>query len=280
MTAWQAIFLGLVQGLTEFLPVSSSGHLSIFQNLFGMSKAGTDNVFFDVLLHLATLASVCVAYRADIEEIVRDCAGFLYDARHPAPGAERRRYKGARLLFMMFIGTLPLLLILPVHKQIERLYESTAFIGIALILTGAILWVSDKMPRGRKKAGTMGVWDAVLVGVSQAIATIPGLSRSGTTIAAGITAGLSRQFAVKFSFLLSIPAILGANLLSLIDAVSEGIDWASVPVCLLGMAVAAVVGYCAIILLRWIVHRGEFGYFAYYCFFAGILTLILTVILN
>ncbi|MBR1496517.1 MAG: undecaprenyl-diphosphate phosphatase [Oscillospiraceae bacterium] len=280
MTAWQAIVLGFIQGLTEFLPVSSSGHLSIFQNLFGMGKEGTDNVFFDVLLHLATLVSVCVAYRADIQGIIGDLRDFIHNTRHPSPGVERRRYKGVRLLFMVVIGTLPLVLILPIHKQIERLYDSTLFIGIALILTGAMLWVSDRMPQGRKKAGNMAVWDAVLVGVSQAIATVPGLSRSGTTIAAGITAGLSRQFAVKFSFLLSIPAVLGANLLSLMDAFSEGIDWSTVPACLLGMLVAGVVGYCAIILLRWIVHRGKFGYFAYYCAFAGVLTLILTAVLR
>ena len=280
MTASQAMLLGLIQGLTEFLPVSSSGHLSIFQNLFGMSKDGTSNVLFNVLLHLATLVSVCVAYRSDLQKIVADCLGFARSVRHPEPGAERRRYPGARLLMMIVLGTLPLVLILPIHKQIEKLNDSTVFIGIALVLTGAMLWVSDRMPRGRKKGSSMGVWDALLVGVSQAIATVPGLSRSGTTISAGIVTGLDRQFAVKYSFLLSIPAVLGANLLSLIDAIEEGIDWASVPACLLGMLVAMVVGYCAIILLRWIVHRGKFGYFAYYCAFAGVLTLILTLILK
>ena len=280
MTVLQGMLLGLIQGLTEFLPVSSSGHLSIFQNLFGMSKDGTDNVLFDVLLHLATLASVCFAYRGDLAAIVRDCLGFIYAARHPEPGAEKRRYPGARLLFMIILATLPLFLVLPIHKEIEKLYNSTVFIGIALILTGAMLWVSDRMPRGRKKGKTMGIWDALLVGVSQAIATVPGLSRSGTTISAGIAAGLDRQFAVKFSFLLSIPAVLGANLLSLIDAFQEGIDWSSVPACLLGMLVAMVVGYAAILLLRYIVRRGKFGLFAYYCAFAGVLTLLLTIILK
>ena len=280
MTAWQAILLGVVQGITEFLPISSSGHLSIFQNLFGMSAEGTNNVLFDVLLHLATLVSVCVAYRADLAVILRDCIGFIHAAGHPEPGSEKRRYPGARLLFMIFIATLPLVLILPIHKDIEKLYDSTVFIGIALLLTGAMLWVSDRMPRGKKKAKNMGIWDALLVGVSQAIATVPGLSRSGTTITAGMATGLDRQFAVKFSFLLSIPAVLGANLLSLIDAFQEGIDWSTVPACLLGMLVAMVVGYGAILLLHWIVRRGRFGYFAYYCAFAGVMTLILTIILK
>ena len=271
MTAWQAILLGLVQGITEFLPVSSSGHLSIFQNLFGMD-VGEISVFFDVLLHLATLVSVCVAYRSDIAAIIGDCLAFLHSAGHPEPGAEKRRYPGARLLLMLFIATL--------HKDIEKLYNSTVFIGIALVLTGAMLWVSDRMPRGKKKEKNMGIWDALLVGVSQAIATVPGLSRSGTTITAGMAAGLERQFAVKFSFLLSIPAILGANLLSLIDAFREGVDWSSFGAYLLGMLVAMVTGYGAILLLRYIVRHGKFGYFAYYCAFAGVLTLILTIILK
>ena len=279
MTAWHAILLGLVQGITEFLPVSSSGHLSIFQNLFGMD-VGENNVLFDVLLHLATLVSVCVAYRSDIAGIIGDCLAFIHAAGHPEPGAEKRRYPGARLLFMVFLATLPLGLILPIHKDIEKLYDSTVFIGIALVLTGAMLWVSDRMPRGKKREKNMGVWDALLVGVSQAIATVPGLSRSGTTITAGMAAGLERQFAVKFSFLLSIPAVLGANLLSLVDAFKDGVEWSSFGPCLLGMLVAMVTGYGAIILLRYIVRRGKFGYFAYYCAFAGVLTLILTIVLK
>ena len=279
MTALQAIWLGLVQGIAEFLPISSSGHLSIFQNFFGMQTAEQNNMLFDVLLHLATLLSVCVAYRKEIIGIVRDCAGFVKQIGHPVPGSRNERYPGARLLLMMFFGTLPLFLVLPINDTIERLYDSTAFIGIALLLTGAMLYISDKMPRGEKNEKTMGVRNALVVGLCQAVATMPGLSRSGTTITAGIATGLDREFAVRFSFLLSIPAVLGANILTLIKAAKEGIDASQLPVYLLGMLVAAVSGYFAISLLKYISRKGRFGGFAYYCAAAGVITLILTVIL-
>lgn len=279
MTILQAMLLGLIQGLTEFLPVSSSGHLSIFQNFFGMTTAEDGNLLFDVLLHLGTLVSVCVVYRKDIAGIIRDCVGFVRSAGHPVPGGEHRRWPGARLLLMIVLATLPLVLILPIHSRIEQLYYSTVSVGIALILTGVMLFVADRMPRGHKTGKNMDIWDALLVGVSQAIATVPGLSRSGTTITAGMAVGLERQFAVKFSFLLSIPAILGANLLSLIDALGDGVDWSLLPAYLLGTLTAMVVGYFAIWLLRYIVQKGKFGYFAYYCAFAGVATLILTAVL-
>ena len=280
MTLIQSIFLGLVQGIAEFLPISSSGHLSIFQHFFGMTAAGEVNVFFDVLLHLATLVSVCVVYWEDIVAIVRDCLGFAKSAGHPVPGGTRKGYPGARLLVMMFFATLPLFVILPVKDYVEQLYDSTLFIGIALLGTGAMLYISDRMPRGSKNAKNMSVLDAVFVGVCQAIATVPGLSRSGTTITAGICRGLDRQFAVKYSFLISIPAILGANILSLVDAIKENlVDWSQLPVYLVGMAVAMVSGYFSISLVKYISRKGKFGWFACYCGIAGAITIILTIIL-
>ena len=278
MTALQAIFLGLVQGVAEFLPISSSGHLSIFQNLFGMTTS-EGSLFFDVLLHLGTLVSVCIVYWKDLVSIVNDCGGFIRSVGHPVPGGNKRRYPGARLLLMIVIATLPLFLILPVHDYIERLFNSTAFIGVALLLTGAMLYVADRMARGGRTEKNMSGWDALLVGVCQAIATIPGLSRSGTTITAGISAGFDRSFAVKFSFLISIPAVLGANLLSFFKALKAGVDLSQLPVWLLGMLVAAVSGYFAIRLVRYIARKGRFGWFACYCAFAGVLTLLLTIIL-
>jgi undecaprenyl-diphosphatase len=279
MTALQAMFLGLVQGVAEFLPISSSGHLSIFQNFFGMTTPEEGALFFDVLLHLGTLVSGCLVYWRDIRSLVGDCAGFVRSIGHPVPGGNKRRYPGARLLLMMFLATLPLFLILPINDHIARLYSSTAFIGVALLLTGAMLYVAYRMPRGTRTEKNMSGWDALLVGVCQAVATLPGLSRSGTTITAGISAGLDRQFAVKFSFLISIPAVLGANLLSLIDALKTGVDFSQLPVWLLGMLVAMIAGYFSIRLVKYISQKGKFGWFAVYCAAVGLLTLILTVVL-
>ena len=158
-------------------------------------------------------------------------------------GGESRtaaRYPAARLFLMIVIGTLPLFLVLPVNDYVEQLYSHTAFIGIALILTGCILYVADKMALGKKTEGSMRIRDALIIGVCQGIATIPGLSRSGTTIAAGMATGLRRDFAVKYSFLLSLPAVLGANILSLVKAIKVGIDASLLPAYLIGMPLDAI----------------------------------------
>ena len=162
--------------------------------------------------------------------------------------------------------------------MVEGLYYNSMFIGIALVLTGCMLYVSDKMKPGKKTVGGMTVWDALIIGLCQCAATIPGLSRSGTTITAGIATGLKRDFAVKFSFLMSLPAVLGANILSIADAARDGIDWSCMPAYLIGMAVAMVSGIAAIQLLRYIADRGRFGGFAYYCWLAGALSIILSMI--
>lgn len=273
MSILTAIFLGLVQGIAEFLPISSSGHLSVFQNLLNLDTGTEGHVFFDVLLHLGTLVSVCVVYWKDIAEMIREVFSFFVHIRHPVPGSEKT-HPARRLVLMIIIAILPLFLILPVNGYIEQLYYNTFFIGIAFLLTGLILFISDRMVIGRKNEKTMTVGNALFVGACQALATIPGLSRSGTTITGGIAAGLDRNFAVKFSFLISIPAILGANILSLIDAIKGGIDTELLPVYLVGMLVAMVSGYFAIRLLRYIASKGKFGKFAYYCWFAGVVTII------
>ena len=278
MKIWSAILLGLIQGIAEFLPISSSGHLSILQNLFELQTAENGHMFFDVLLHLATLISVCIFYRKDIAEMVMEVVSW-FSRKPKSIGAEKRSSAppARRLILMLVVATLPLLLVLPINDHIEQLYYNTTFIGIILILTGVMLFVSDRLEKGRKSEKNMRISDAIAIGVSQAIATIPGLSRSGTTITTGMAVGLDRNFAVKFSFLLSIPAILGANILALIDAISEGIDFSVFPMYLLGMVIAGVSGYFALFLLRAIAQRGKFGGFAYYCWAVGIVTIIISL---
>ena len=276
MSIWNAIILGLVQGITEFLPISSSGHLSILNNLFDLTSTDEGHMLFDVLLHLGTLASICVVYWQDIVQMFNEVLGFVNVG--PLAGQRQRHYPGARMFIMIVMATLPLVLILPVHKMIETLYYHNIFIGIALVLTGCMLYVSDKMKRGTKTETNMTISDALIIGLCQCVATIPDLSRSGTTITAGIATGLDRKFAVKFSFLLSIPAVLGANIISLVDAFKEGVDIANVPAYLIGMVVAMVAGIASISLLRRIAEKGRFGGFAYYCWVMGVLSMILTMI--
>lgn len=276
MSIWNAILLGLVQGIAEFLPISSSGHLSILQNLFHMSTTENGHLFFDVLLHLGTLISICIVYWRDIVAMVRETFAFFRNTRLPAE--QRQQLPAARLVLMIILATLPLFLILPINDQVEQLYYHTFFIGLMLILTGFLLFVADKMPKGTRTEKNMRVRDALIIGVCQAVATIPGLSRSGTTIAAGMATGLDRSFAVRFSFLMSLPAVLGANILSLAKAAKTGIDVSLLPAYLIGMFVAMVSGVAAIGLVKRLTSKGRFGAFSYYCWGAGALTMILSLI--
>ena len=266
MSFLSSFLLGLIQGIAEFLPISSSGHLAIAQNLLGMQDAGVVPAFFDVLLHLGTLVAVFVAYWSEIKDMVRELVFGVRDiARHstPTPVPPARR-----LILLIIVGTLPLFAVLPVKDKVQELSSNMVFIGAALIVTGFLLFASDRVRKGRKTEASASVLSALIVGVGQAIATMPGISRSGMTITTGCFVGYERKFAVRFSFLLSIPAVLGANILSLKDAISVGIDWGQVP----------VVGYLCIRLLKMIADKGKFGFFAYYCWAVGLLTLILNLI--
>lgn len=277
MTVWKAIFLGIVQGVAEFLPISSSGHLSIAQNLlFSADAVANDNLFFDVLLHLGTLLAIFVAYWTDVKEMIVEFFGGARDILRrstPSPVPPARR-----LVMLVILGTLPLFLILPIKDSVESLYSNTWFVGCALIVTGFLLFAADRYTKGKRTEKTARVRDVLLVGCAQAIATVPGISRSGMTITAGCFCGFDRKFAVRYSFLMSIPAVLGANILSLLDAIETGIDWSLMPVYLVGVAVAAVSGYLSICLLRFVVNKGKFGAFSYYCWGVGLLTLILTAV--
>ena len=276
MSLLSSILLGLIQGVAEFLPISSSGHLAIAEHLLGMSGASDIPEFFDVLQHLGTLVAVFVAYWDDVRDMVVE---FFCGVRDLARGSTPTPVPPARrMILLIIVGTLPLLIVLPIKDLVEGLADNMYFVAAALLVTGCLLFASDRVRKGRKTEKSATMVDVLLVGVAQAIATCPGISRSGTTITAGCFRGFDRKFAVRFSFLLSIPAILGANILSLKDAVEAGIIWADVPVYLVGVVVSAVVGYACIRLLKMIADRGKFGAFAYYCWAVGVLTLILTFI--
>ena len=275
MSLLSAILLGLIQGVTEFLPISSSGHLAIAENLLHMSGSSEVPGFFDVLLHLGTLVAVFIAYWSDIREMVIELFYGVRDLAQrstPTPAPPARR-----LILLIIVGTLPLFAVLPIKDAVESLSGNMYFVAGALLVTGCLLFASDRVRPGRKTEKSATLLDVLLVGVAQAIATCPGISRSGTTITAGCFVGFDRRFAVRYSFLMSIPAILGANILSLKDAVTD-IIWADVPVYLVGVAVAAAVGNVCIRLLKMIADKGKFGFFAYYCWAVGIVTLILTLV--
>ena len=278
MTIGEAIILGLVQGIAEFLPISSSGHLAILQNLFNMSDIEGGHMLFDVLLHFGTLIAICFMYWNDIKAMVVEVLALLSGRKAVTADGRPKQYTAARMFFLIVAATLPLVLILPINDYIGELSQSTVFVGIALILTGFMLLVSDKMTAGTKTEKNMRFSDALIIGLCQCVAALPGLSRSGTTITAGIATGQNRGYAVKFSLLMSIPAVLGATLLELIKAIKTGIDASLIPAYLFGMVAAMVSGVLAIGLLKMIAKSKRFGGFAYYCWIVGALTIILSMI--
>ena len=275
MNYLMVVVLGVVQGVAEFLPISSSGHLTLFQHFFGMPEPDD---LFNILLHFATLIAVFVYYRRDIWEMILEFFRFFGDlfSRTPSQGeppAARRQ------ILLLIVATLPLFLVLPIKKYVEAVGNYPEAVSCILILTGVILFLSDRMAKGRKTARNTTLKDAVLIGVAQGFATLPGLSRSGSTIAAGMALGLDRKFAVRFSFLMSLPAVLGATILELVDVIGEGsVDAALLPKYLLGMVIAGVVGYFSIGLVNLLASKGKFGAFAYYCWIAGGVFLVLSIL--
>ncbi|PID74148.1 MAG: UDP-diphosphatase [Desulfobacterales bacterium] len=286
MTGLQAAVLGFVQGLTEFLPVSSSGHLVLGQYLFGLREAA---LFFDISVHMGTLAAVILYFRKDTLALA---AGAIRLTRYGGQAIRKRGGMGAalsgddaaRTAAMILAGSLPTALIgLALHRYADTLFASTTITGVCLILTAGILgatWrrraASSDAPAPDAETGKTGAASlrislpaALLIGVVQGLAVFPGISRSGATIAAGLFLGLSRDAAARFSFLLSIPAIAGAQVLGLADAGNIHLDSA----CLTGPLVAAVTGYAALVLLVYMVKKGRLHYFAPYCLAAGIFAL-------
>ena len=271
MTIFKAIVLGAVQGLAEFLPISSSGHLVIFNHL--LASQGSSDLLFDVLVHLGTFLAVLAAFWRDVLRLILECFSFLGDLF-------KGRLRGARpaparnLLYMLVISLLPLFLVLPVKGFIESLFQNPVFVGFALLVTGCILLLSGRFPEGRAGMSGTRVKNALAVGFTQLLAIIPGISRSGSTITAGLACGFKRDYAVRYSFLLSLPTTLAAVLLEVYDVVKQGAlpeKWGPY---LIGMLVAAVTGYAAIGLVKMLVRDNKFSSFAYYCFVVGAATII------
>lgn len=277
MTLLEAILLGILQGLTEFLPVSSSGHLVLAQQFLGLKEP---LVFFDVMLHVGTLAAVLVAYRNVIGKLVVGGVSTLGGSQfYRKPIATLNTSSELRFIWLILLGSIPTGIIAVLFKtQLESFFESVHIVSIMLILTGCIL----QLPRLRKEnlADTnstdneVRTWHAPLIGIAQGCAITPGISRSGTTISLGLFFGISGKTAAEYSFLLSIPAILGAVVLKIPDVTDTTIPLYIVGI---GMFTSFIVGYIALRFLLAILNRGKFSLFSYYCVALGLVSLLVAL---
>ncbi|HUV51362.1 MAG TPA: undecaprenyl-diphosphate phosphatase [Anaerolineae bacterium] len=271
MDSFQAIILGIIQGLTEFLPVSSSGHLVIFQNLFGLKEP---ELFFDISVHVGTLAAIVIFFRKEIRAIIISLAHFIALAlKKRCSFHDVYEDEDAKLAILIVVGSIPTAIIgILFHKIADTLFSSVVVVGFMLIITGLLLWGTRLIKKDRKSINSFSVRDALIIGLVQGMAIMPGISRSGSTIAAGLFLGLNRETAARYSFLLSIPAIMGAAALSLNNLSADNV--LPLKVTFFGAFTSCVVGYWALKLLVKIVKHGRIQIFAPYCWAIGILALI------
>lgn len=251
--------MGIIQGITEFIPVSSSGHLVIAQNLFGLQKP---QIFFDIILHLGTLMAVIIYFRNDILEIIRSLI--------------KPKTEGFKLFLLIITGTIPIFVLGYLMKgYFKLLFTTPIYSSIFLIITGTILFLTKFIktaPDHEKDIQKFSFKDAVIIGISQALAIAPGLSRSGVTISAGIFRKINRKLCTKYSLLLSIPAILGAVFSEITEV--QAISFEQLIMLLIGFISSFISGYLAIIVLVKCLEKAKFYVFSYYCWLIGIFSLI------
>ena len=273
MTTLEAIILGIIQGLTEFLPVSSSGHLVLFQKMFGLKQA---ELFFDVGVHLGTLAAVIVVFRLEIKKIITALVQLI-SLPWPKETTLQKVESDLQLkmALLIVIGSIPTALLGLLFAGIaDRLFASGLITGLMLIVTGLLLWLTRRTRAsvGQARSDRLTPKNAFIIGIVQGLAIIPGISRSGSTISIGLLLGIDREMAARYSFLLSIPAIIGAGLWSLKNGLFHT-DLA-IRAALLGAFTAALVGYAALKSLLQLVKKGHLYVFAPYCWLVGLLAII------
>jgi undecaprenyl-diphosphatase len=286
MSLIQAIIMGVVQGLTEFLPVSSSGHLAIFRSLLKLDL--DTGILFEIMLHFGTLLAIFAVYYKDIIQLIVEGLGIVKDFiinLFKMAGALFTNKKAdlvkvihtpyRKFVMLIIVGSIPTGIFgLYLEDKIEAYFSHLIVPGIALLITGSLLLFSDRINRGNKKEEGTTYGNGFIIGVFQGIAIIPGISRSGSTIVGGLLNGLNREFAIKFSFILSIPAVLAATLLQFLRISGESIGNVITAPYLIGTAISAIVGYICIKTLILLLRNNKFHLFAYYCFGVGILTII------
>ncbi|MCQ2977781.1 MAG: undecaprenyl-diphosphate phosphatase [archaeon] len=268
----QAMIIGLVQGLTEFLPVSSSAHLIFAQQFLGVTEP---SLAFDVLLHLGTLVAVVGYFFKDIVRMIIAFFKSLLDIVKGRFKSEIKRDPYKKLAWFTILATIPVGIAgIAFDDLVESLFTGITLPAFFLLITGCLLFASQRMNTGKINIDEINWKEALILGCGQACALLPGLSRSGTTIATGLLLDLDKEFAAKFSFILSIPAILGATVIQLKDVSITNVELTA---WIAGFAIAAISGYLAIKFLLKLIKERSLDVFAYYCWIIGIIILVATI---
>ncbi len=275
MSVGDSVAAGIVYALTELFGLSGSGHLAVMNKLFDL-RLTQSHLLFKALLELAVMIALILAYRQDLAAMIRDTAGLTGFGRQPQKRGER--FPEARLLFMLAMATIPLLIMLPFRKDYFSLWNSTSFVGIMFLLNGAVLYICERMLPGKKGLGRMQITDALIIGICQAVAIIPGLSRLALTITCAEAEGFQKNYAIRFGMLLAIPAMFGSFILSLADAAMAGIDSSFLAAYFAGAGAALITAFISVYGFRRAVHKRGYGTLAYYCWVIGVLAVILTLI--
>ncbi len=269
MDILEAIILGIVQGITEWLPISSSGHLAMIQHIFGEEVP----FVFDMMVHFATLLVLVGFFRSEIKDVILQFIAIVRDVLHKVPIGKAIRDTKRRMCVVIVIGTIPTGIIgLVIDHFIGDLYASLILIGVMLLSTGALLFFTTRVV-AKRMIENVGLKDAVVVGIVQGLAAMPGLSRSGTTIGTGVLLGIEQETAGKYSFLLAIPAVAAGTLLHVNDV--AGMSNSELLPLSVGFASAAIVGYLSLFLLMKVLKSGRIHIFAPYCLLAGALAITL-----
>lgn len=286
MTILQAIIMGIVQGIAEFLPISSSGHLSIMKHILHIN---TDTgLLFDVMLHLGTLVAVLVSFWKDIKQLIIEGFSILGDfiinigrLVHNLHSEDKKEYNKVissayrKFVMLIVVSTIPTGIVALLLKEVVEVTSETLIVpGLCLLLTGVLLLIADRTVCGKKRANDVTYANAGIIGLAQGIATLPGLSRSGTTITACLSCGLDTNFAVKYSFIMSIPAVFGAVILQIKDFGTLAVESTEVVAYIIGTIIAAIIGYICIKTMLVVVRGKKYKGFAYYCFVVGTIAVI------
>lgn len=264
-----AVIQGIIQGLTEFLPVSSSGHLALYQHYFGKSE-DSSGLFFSAILHLGTLLATFLAFRTEIWALIKEFFSMIGDL-FKGKLFKTKMNPERRMIVMLILSCLVLVPFVPLKSTIEMVSEKYMIVlGCLFLYTSVILYLSDRCTKGKKSEADITPKNALTVGLFQAIALFPGVSRSGSTISSGLFCGFSREFAVRYSFILGIPTILAGCLLEVKDAVDASESMGNFAVYAVGFVVSAIVGICAIKMVNWIVKSDKFTIFSIYTLLLGL----------